>query len=518
MPNTPDSPSTTTTRTGDYESPFVIAVDVGSSSVKAAIYDAKGRAVPGTESRSGHPLHSSADGASVEYADHLIEHVEAVMDGIMSTAADFSIPIAAVGMDGMASTVLGVDRLGQAVTPIYTYADTRPSKFVDQLTKELDVEATYQRTGTPQHTSYLPARFLWIQATDPDLTRKIHRWMDIGAFLYSRWFDDIDVPMSYSMASWTGLLNRRTLRWDKSLLDHIGVSEKSLQPLASFDHAMRGLAEPFARRWPALRDVPFFLAVGDGAAANVGSGCVSGNSIALTIGTSGAIRIILDKGVQEVPQGLWAYRLGKRHTLLGGAFSDGGSVFAWQNEVLRLPSPAETEKALCSMPPDGHGLTVLPFLSGERSLGWVASARATIHGLSIATSPLEILQASLEAVAYRFAAVHAILKIFASEDYEITANGGAITGSPYWLQLMADALGHSVTVSTEEEATSRGTAVLALYALGVWPTLDHVPAKLGAKYQVKPERAVKYQIGMRRQQELYNLVVRDRTRDVSAAD
>ena len=76
--------------------------------------------------------------------------------------------------------------------------------------------------------------------------------------------------------------------------------------------------------------------------------------------------------------------------------------------------------------------------------------------------------------------------------------------------MMADVLQRSVTVCIEDEATSRGTAILALRALGVWRTLDAVPARLGKTYQPNPDRALVYQKGSRRQAELYDLVVGNR--------
>ncbi|MDP3063958.1 MAG: FGGY family carbohydrate kinase, partial [Chloroflexota bacterium] len=129
--------------------------------------------------------------------------------------------------------------------------------------------------------------------------------------MYRRWTGKADVPMSYSMASWSGMLEMRSLTWDEGLVRHLGLPADALPDL---DYAadVRGLAPAFASRWPALADVPFFLAVGDGAAANVGSGCVDASRVALTVGTTGAMRVLLAGVPRSVPQGLWAYRLDAR--------------------------------------------------------------------------------------------------------------------------------------------------------------------------------------------------------------
>jgi gluconokinase len=333
--------------------------------------------------------------------------------------------------------------------------------------------------------------------------------MDIGTFMYWRWFGDADLPMSYAMASWMGILDRHKLEYDAEVLDSIGVLRSAFQPLACYQHRMCGLMGEFASRWPSFRDVPFLLNMGDGACANIGSGCVGAGKMALTVGTSGAIRTLLDGDPETIPQGLWAYKVGTKRALLGASFTDGGNVFAWCTDTLRLPEGNGIESALAASTPDGHGLTVLPFFSGERSPGWVASARATLHGLNIATTPVEITQALLEAVAFRFSAAYSVIEPHLGASHQIIASGGAITSSPYWLQTMANVLQRRIDTVTEQELTSRGTAILALNAIGAWDRLDDVPPTMGRSYIPNTETASVYREAMQRQQRLYGLLIRD---------
>ena len=114
------------------------------------------------------------------------------------------------------------------------------------------------------------------------------------------------------------------------------------------------------------------------------------------------------------------------------------------------------------MAPDSHGLTFLPLLSGERGPGWSDRAGATIEGLTLATTPLELLRAGLEAVALRFAMLDADLP----GEQTVVATGGGLVNSPAWTQIIADALGRPVAHSGVDEGSSRGAAVLALEALG----------------------------------------------------
>jgi gluconokinase len=485
---------------------FVVALDVGSTSIKGALYDTRARLVRGTLVREASPIGPRPGGASEGDPAELVRRVERVLDRVMVAAGKRASRVRAVGLDVLTITLCGVDAEGRPLTPLYTYADDRAQEDAAALRRELDVAEVYQRTGCPLHTAYLPARFRWLRRTQPRVFGSVRRWLDAGTLLHRLWFGR-DVPMSYSVASWSGLLDRRRLVWDEALLSHLHLRTGALPALADYVEAPQGLSRAHGRRWSALADVPFFLAVGDGAAANVGSGCVDPRRVALTVGTTGAMRIVLPGADPEVPPGLWAYRVGKGETLLGGALSEGGNVFAWERDTLRLPAPSRIEAALRKLPPDGHGLTVLPFVAGERSPGFAAGARACIAGLTSATTPLQILQASLEAVCYRFALVARLLRPHLRPGYGVVASGGALAQSPYWTQLMADVLAQPVLVTREQELTSRGTAILALRGLGEWRSLDEMALKLPRACPPDARRLEVYQAAIERQRQLYDKVI-----------
>src|SRR5262249_24652005 len=182
---------------------------------------------------------------------------------------------------------------------------------------------------------------------------------------------------------------------------------EQLPALGDLRDGLRGLRQEYAERWSALKDVPWFPAVGDGATANVGSGCARSGCVAVTVGTSSAVRAVAPLEWSTRPtKGLWRYLLDGRRAVVGGALSEGGNLFAWMEQVLRLAPLQEAERQVTALPPDGHGLTILPYLAGERSLGWHAEARATIAGLSPGTTADELLLAGIEALAYRIAAVY----------------------------------------------------------------------------------------------------------------
>lgn len=488
----------------------VLTLDIGTSSVRASFWDARDRFAVCT-ARRAHRMATAPDGMAVIPVEELTANVEAVMDDVLASVGGDSPAIAAVGMATLAGNVLAVDDRGRNLTPLITYADTRSEEQVTRLREDLDEKACHQRTGTPFHSAYLPARLVWFREEHPELWKSTRQWRDIGTHLYARWFHSTRVPTSYSMASWNGLLHRTRLAWDGELLDYLGVPEGKLPGLADFDRPCTGLAGAFAKRWPALRHVPFFLAVGDGAAANVGSGCVTPDRLALTIGTSAAARIMAAGTPAVVPVGLWNYRVDREHSMIGGGVSDGGGLFAWLLKTLRVGDPAgldDADAALLARDPASHGLTVLPFLSGERSPGYASRTSLTITGMNASTDPMDILQAAVEAVTYELSHIAGLLRPFGAGDSGIVASGGAIGHSPYWLQLAADIFGKPVS-GGDGEAASRGVAFLALKALGIIESLNDVTVTPESVFAPRAAFFQRHRQALERQEQLYACLVGD---------
>lgn len=435
-----------------------LILDIGSSSIRAMLFDDSARLIPGAMARRPHQFTTEPEGASTANGLHLQELTEACIEEMLVHPA--AKQIKAVGITTFVSNMMGVDQQGMPITPLYTYSDTQCAEDAAQFKQEVDEAAAHQRTGCLIHTAYWPSRLRWLQRTQPDLWKQAHRWIDIGSYLYEQWFGHV-AACSYSVAAWTGMLNRKELAWDAQWLQTLTLSPEHLPPLADYNEAQQGLSEAYARRWPALRDAPFLLAIGDGAAANVGSGAIEPGVAALTVGTTAAVRIISTEANPPVPAGLWSYRVDAAHHLIGGATSEGGNIFQWLRETLQMPPESEIEKALATCIPDDHNLTFLPLLAGERSPGWALNATGTIHGIRLSTQPLDIAQAALEGVSLRLATIAEQLDTGLER---VMASGAALEKSPAWVQLMADALARPIALLAETELAARGMALLLLAA------------------------------------------------------
>jgi len=461
---------------------MVIALDVGTSSVRAGFYDRAGRAIAGRSHQVAHAPTVTPDGG-VEYdATRLLDGVVACLDAIHPNRPPEE--TRAVGVATFWHGLLGFDGGGHPITPVYMWADTRSEGEAQLLRGALDDEALHARTGCHLHSSYWPAKLRWLARERPAEVQRVSRWGSFGEFLELSLFGD--ATTSVSMASGTGLLDQTRVRWDPEALAAAELEDRHLFPIAARTEARHGLRAPWAGRWPALRTASWFPAIGDGAASNIGSDCVDPARVALNVGTSAALRVVI-RDSPTPPRGLWRYRVDRNRSVIGGATSEGGNVFAWCRRVLRLGDDDEVEAALATLAPDAHGLTVLPHLAGERSPGWRDGRHGAISGLRIDTTAVEITRAALEAVALRLAVVYGLLVPFASADHTVVASGGALGRSRTWTQIIADALGHPVTWSAQTEATSRGAALLALEALGVLPDLAAARKTLGETFT--PDRA-----------------------------
>lgn len=487
--------------------PLVLALDVGTSSSRCAVYDAQGGRVDGTSTQRTYLPRLTVDGGAELDADALVETVAALFDQTLHLVGAERDRIRFVATATFWHSLVGVDEEGRAVTPVYLWMDGRSHGEAAGLRERLDERSIHARTGCVLHWSYLPAKLLWVRRERPALAERVRRWVSFGDHLLERLFGA--TVTSVSLASASGLLDQHRCEWDTELLKAVDVSADMLPTLAPDAATFTGLRSPWRERWPSLRKAQWVLPAGDGALSNVGAGCTTTERAALMVGTSVALRVLFRPPHGFViPEGVWAYRLDRERMCLGGSLNDGGSLLDWARRTLQLPPRDELEAQVSQVPPDAHGLTVLPLWGGERSPGWAGAARGVVAGLGLHTDPVHVYRAAMEGIALRCAELDVHLREAVPSTRHIVATGGGLLGSRAWVQIMADALGRDVIVSAEREASSRGAALVALERMGALPGgLDGLPAPDGPTFEPRREHHAVYQAALRRQRELYRRTV-----------
>lgn len=480
--------------------PIALALDVGSSSVRVTAYGADGHAQLAIGAYRHYAAATTADGGAEFDAPQLLTHILECMDEAVQRAG--STPIAAIGVDTFATNLIGLDSSGQPITPVYMWNDSRSRHYVAPFAANLTAHH-YDRTGTPPHVSYWPPRFVWLAHEQPDVFRRAARWLSIGEWLTLKLFGVAQV--STSLAAWTGMIDRRSGDWAADLLDASGVRREQLSVVS--DQPFGALTAEFAARWPSLQTTRWLPPIADGYAANVGCGAINPQRAALTMGTSGALRVLVSGNPEHLPEGLFCYKVNAHESLLGGALSNAGNVFGWLKETLTIVhDPFDTLAE-----PDGHGLTVLPFWAGERSPGWHDNAQAAILGMTLHTTPDDIARASLEAVVYQLAAIDETLSGMFDKPPALFAAGGVLAGSPAWAQVVADVLGRDVTLCADPQASARGSALLALASVSqvAGQALETVIEPIAQNvYRARPAFTERYAAARKRQGRAYDLLIK----------
>lgn len=480
----------------------LLALDIGTSSVRAAIYDGQGRRIEKSFVKNERSLDVTEDGgAEIDAEKAFLQVVEAIED-VLAKVPELSEKVDYAAASCFWHSLVGVDAKGKAVTPVYGWADTRSAKYVEVLQKNFNETTTHNRTGARFHSSYWTAKILWLKTEKPEVFAKVKMWLSFSDYLALKLFGE--AVTSVSMASGTGIFDIKKCVWDKRLISFLGITPENLPRLAADDETFK-LDKKFENRWEKLRDAKWFLAIGDGAANNLGANCTTKDRAALMIGTSGAMRVCFaGDPPKNLPNGLWCYRVDRKYILVGGALSDGGGLYGWLKQNFKLNEDDDhIEQEIENRPPAGHGLTFMPFLAGERSTGYHADARGAILGLRSATDAVDIVQAALEAVAYRFAEIYDQLNKICTIK-EIIASGGALRESPVWTQVIADVLNQKMTLPDTREASSQGAVNHALEILGKKPNIKK-EKQVSFKPNAKKHKI--YQEARKKHEKFYKLLL-----------
>jgi gluconokinase len=246
-------------------------------------------------------------------------------------------------------------------------------------------------------------------------------------------------------------------------------------------------------------DTPLIIGAADGPLANLGVGATPAGVAAVSLGTSGALRTVVDRPATDAAGRLFCYALTEDRWVVGGAVNNAGSVIRWAAQSLAggFARPAaegenadELDAALlveaATAPPGSGGLLCLPYLLGERAPWWRSGMRGAYIGLRREHGRAHLVRAALEGVCQQLALVR---DSFAAEGLPVTevrATGGAVA-SGLWVGVLAAALDLPVAVAETPEGTGLGACLLGWHALGELPDLDEAAALVAIAEPTRPD-------------------------------
>lgn len=443
--------------------PLVIGLDVGTSSVKAVVFGTDG--TPGTVVRRAVSTTSDGHGQITQDVDQLRDATLGALAEAVAQAPRRPDAVAVcTAMHGLA----GLDEAGRPLTQLAIWADHRATGIVGAWKQAGTAAFVHDRTGVPLHPMAPLAKLAWFAEVEPDTAERVARWVDIKA-LVLQWLTGEAVTEISSASGW-GLMDIRSHVWDRDALELARVDETRLPEIES-PTATRPVTAGSAEAVGLSAGTPVILGAGDGPLGNVGVGAIRPGVAGLSLGTSGAVRVVVDQVPESVP-GLFCYALTEDTWVLGGAVSNGGNITRWlADAVLADPSgdPKRDRDAVLALAasagPGSEGLVMLPYLEAERAPLWDAEMPGAYLGLRRGHSAAHFARAALEGVS---AGLGVVADQIASRGAltEVRATGGTMR-SPLWRALVGAALGRPMTVGHALAGSALGAATMALVALGV---------------------------------------------------
>jgi len=460
--------------------PVVIGLDLGTSSAKAVAFGLDGHHVARGDVKV--EVATPAEDRAEQDPERLVEALFAATRELAGRLAGH--PVAGVACSGAMHSLMALDEADQPITPSLTWADNRAVDQAQALRARPDAADLMRRTGGVLHPMSPLVKLRWYDEEDRATADRAARWLSAKEYLLLRLVGEPVVDRS--MAGASGLYNLAAGDWDPQAIQLAGVDRGQLSRLVGTTDVLGELPRDPAERMGLEPGVPVVAGAADGCLASLGTGAIDPGVGALTIGTSGALRRVVDAPAGDPEGRVFCYPLTDDRWVVGGPVNGGGLVLQWARERLFPELDTEAIEALAAdVTPGADGLLFVPALVGERAPRWDPTARAALVGLTWRHGRKHVLRALFEGVAYQLATVLAVLEAEGGRLTAVHASGG-FTASRLWPQIVADVLGRELAVPRVAEASAFGAALLGLQALGLADAFDLARAATADPDLVRP--------------------------------
>lgn len=469
---------------------YFLGIDIGTTHTKAIASTEDGRTF--FESKRGYELLQPQPG----YEE---QDVQVILDAVITVTKEAfeHIPttdtVNGIGFSAAMHSILPVDKDGKPLYNAITWADTRSKKEALQISQHPSGKEVYLNTGIPIHPMSPLCKIVWFREQRADLFERTHKFISIKEYIFFNLFGKYIVD--YSIASATGLFNISEKKWDKKALEIAGIDESKLSVPVTTVHAEHDLLPYYQKLFAIKEAVPFVAGASDGCLANLGSGAILHGDTALTIGTSGAVRMTVHEPIRQRYDSLFTYVLADDIYVRGGAINNGGIVLKWLTELFLWKdnknenSYDELLSLASKVAPGAEGLLFLPYLLGERAPVWDADAKGVLTGLTMKHKKEHMIRAALEGISFTLYQIVKELETSYGPVKEIYASGGFVKSS-FWVQLIADITGKKINVAAMPDASAMGAAYLAMHATGFLKDLADVKKFVPVSKVYEPDASV----------------------------
>jgi gluconokinase len=451
---------------------YILGIDIGTGSTKAVALDLKYSPVFTCQQ---HYLTSSPlPGYSEQDPEMIWQALVRCLNEMLNKQG--ALPLA-IGFSSAMHSLIAVDELGNALAPMMTWADSRSAEVAEELRASVSGMNTYKISGTPLHAMSPLCKLIWMKRNQSGLFDKAHKFISIKEYIWYRLFNEFKID--HSIASATGLFDVEARIWSAAIMKMAGIDSERLSQPVGTGYTKRGLS-PSAMVLFRLHDVPFVIGASDGCLANLGTFATEPGVAAVTIGTSGAVRVGSSRPVYSEAM-TFSYVLDEQTYICGGPVNNGGIALQWLlRDILGKESlaPADYEDLfarVASIIPGSEGLLFLPYLNGERAPIWDVAGCGTFFGLRLHHNQAHLARAVLEGVCYALKDVLVALEESTGQVSQINVSGGFVR-APVWMQMLADITGKNTVLVQEEDASAIGAAYLAIKAIDLETKYPSLPA------------------------------------------
>lgn len=459
---------------------FILAVDQGTTSTRAILFDHGGQPVATGQREHGQhfPRAGWVEHDAAEIRDNTFAVITEALDAAGASAAD----VAAVGITNQRETTVIWDRAtGEPIAPALVWQDTRTQKAVDALAADGGPARFQEQTGLPLATYFSATKIGWI-LDNVDGARARAEAGELAFGTTDTWVlwnltggpDGGVHATDVTNASRTLLMDLRTLDWDEALLEAFGVPRALLPEI-------RSSSEVYGTAIAPLAGVPAAGILGDQQAATFGQVAFGPGESKNTYGTGNFLIFTTGEEITMSRNGLIttvAYRLGDAAPVyaLEGSIAVTGSLIQWLRDNLGIIEEAADVEQLALSVEDNGGVYFVPAFSGLFAPYWRPDARGVIVGLTRFANKAHIARAALEAVAFQTREVLDAVNADAGLDLAELRVDGGMAANDALMQFQADILGVPVVRPAVIETTALGAAYAAGLAVGFWKDLDELRA------------------------------------------
>ena len=465
---------------------YIIGIDIGTTNSKAVAFSHDGKVL--AQANSTYSPISAQEGYHELDPLVLLNAVTGIIRKITDACGNHS--LSAISFSSAMHGLIAVDASGKPLTRMITWADLRSSAYAKALKDDGRAAVIYQETGTPVHAMTPLCKLMWMKDHLPDIFRAAAKFISIKEFVFFHFFGRYVID--HSVASSTGLFDIHKLRWSDEALTAAGIDPSRLSEHVPADSIITGLAPGIAASVNVPQNTPFIIGGSDGCMAHIGSNAIRDGEVSLTIGTSGAIRIMTPKPVPDPQQRIFNYLITDDHYLTGGPVNNGGNVLQWfaknflRKNLLTTDEMESFIREAISVKPGSEGLVFLPYIHGERAPVWDADARGIFFGVSASHTISHFMRAAIEGVAFALFSILDSIEEIIGPVGDIHASGGFIRSKP-WVSLLADVLGKKLYVTHAEDSSAAGAAILGLKALGVIDSWENAKSFFTEKESYEPD-------------------------------